>query len=79
MKIAALALLVAMISGFITSHVMGGQGAWAWVRALSLIHSSAWAARVGPAIRLNSPRCALVMGVRAVETMTASRISVSVG
>ena len=27
MKIAALALLVAMISGFITSHVMGGQGA----------------------------------------------------
>lgn len=33
MKIAALALLVAMISGFITSHVMGGQGAWAWVRA----------------------------------------------
>lgn len=33
MKIAALALLVAMISGFITSHVMGGQGVWAWVRA----------------------------------------------
>ncbi len=33
MKIAALALLAAMISGFITSHVMGGQGAWAWVRA----------------------------------------------
>lgn len=33
MKIAALALLVAMISGFITSHLMGGQGAWAWVRA----------------------------------------------
>lgn len=33
MKIAALALLVAMISGFITSHVMGGQGPWAWVRA----------------------------------------------
>ncbi|OXC89506.1 DUF445 domain-containing protein, partial [Achromobacter sp. KAs 3-5] len=33
MKIAALALLVAMVSGFITSHVMGGQGAWAWVRA----------------------------------------------
>ncbi|MCH4576963.1 DUF445 domain-containing protein, partial [Achromobacter xylosoxidans] len=26
MKIAALALLVAMISGFITSHLMGGQG-----------------------------------------------------
>lgn len=33
MKIAELALLVAMISGFITSHLMGGQGAWAWVRA----------------------------------------------
>ncbi|WMD23646.1 DUF445 domain-containing protein [Achromobacter seleniivolatilans] len=33
MKIAALALLVAMVSGFITSHVMGGQGVWAWVRA----------------------------------------------
>jgi uncharacterized membrane-anchored protein YjiN (DUF445 family) len=33
MKIAALALLVAMVCGFITSHVMGGQGAWAWVRA----------------------------------------------
>lgn len=33
MKIAALALLVAMVSGFITSHLMGGQGAWAWVRA----------------------------------------------
>ncbi|MGH8815104.1 MAG: DUF445 domain-containing protein [Achromobacter pestifer] len=33
MKIAALALLVAMVSGFITSHAMGGQGAWAWVRA----------------------------------------------
>ncbi|OAS98904.1 hypothetical protein A6I77_18625 [Achromobacter xylosoxidans] len=33
MKIAALALLVAMISGFITSHLMGGQGVWAWVRA----------------------------------------------
>src|SRR5690554_3261565 len=33
MKIAAAALLVAMISGFIVSHVMGGQGAWAWVRA----------------------------------------------
>lgn len=33
MKIAALALLAAMISGFITSHLMGGQGAWAWVRA----------------------------------------------
>lgn len=33
MKIAALALLVAMISGFITSHLMGGQDVWAWVRA----------------------------------------------
>lgn len=33
MKIAALALLAAMISGFITSHAMGEQGAWAWVRA----------------------------------------------
>ena len=33
MKIAALALLVAMVCGFITSHIMGGQGAWAWVRA----------------------------------------------
>src|SRR5690606_16215644 len=33
MKIGAAALLVAMICGFITSHVMGGQGVWAWVRA----------------------------------------------
>lgn len=33
MKILALALLAAMISGFITSRLMGGQGAWAWVRA----------------------------------------------
>jgi uncharacterized membrane-anchored protein YjiN (DUF445 family) len=33
MKIGAIALLVAMVSGFITSHAMGGQGAWAWVRA----------------------------------------------
>ncbi|OZI78589.1 DUF445 domain-containing protein [Bordetella genomosp. 6] len=29
----ALALLAAMIAGFVTSHLMGGQGAWAWVRA----------------------------------------------
>lgn len=33
MKIAAAALLATMISGFIVSHAMGGQGAWAWVRA----------------------------------------------
>src|SRR5690606_1361315 len=33
MKITAAALLVAMVSGFVVSHVMGGQGAWAWVRA----------------------------------------------
>lgn len=33
MKIVATALLVAMVSGFIISHLMGGQGAWAWVRA----------------------------------------------
>lgn len=33
MKIGAAVLLLAMISGFITSHVMGGQGVWAWVRA----------------------------------------------
>lgn len=33
MKIGAAALLVAMICGFITSHLMGGQGMWAWVRA----------------------------------------------
>ncbi|NGM86826.1 DUF445 domain-containing protein [Parapusillimonas sp. SGNA-6] len=33
MKIAAAALLAAMVSGFIISHLMGGQGAWAWVRA----------------------------------------------
>lgn len=33
MKIAAAALLVAMVSGFVVSHLMGGQGAWAWVRA----------------------------------------------
>src|SRR5690606_7416874 len=34
MKIGAIALLVAMICGFITSHVMGWQGIWAWVRAV---------------------------------------------
>lgn len=33
MKVAAAALLAAMISGFVVSHAMGGQGAWAWVRA----------------------------------------------
>src|SRR5690606_30902962 len=33
MKIGATGLLVAMICGLITSHVMGGQGGWAWVRA----------------------------------------------
>lgn len=33
MKIAALALLAAMTGGFLISHAMGGQGAWAWVRA----------------------------------------------
>ncbi|WP_353153173.1 DUF445 domain-containing protein [Pollutimonas bauzanensis] len=33
MKIVAAALLAAMVSGFIISHLMGGQGAWAWVRA----------------------------------------------
>lgn len=33
MKAWALVLLLAMLAGFIASHVMGGQGAWAWVRA----------------------------------------------
>ncbi|MDQ8032649.1 DUF445 domain-containing protein [Bordetella genomosp. 1] len=33
MQFWALVLLLAMLAGFITSHVMGGQGAWAWVRA----------------------------------------------
>src|SRR5690606_25295052 len=33
MKIGAAALLATMLAGFITSHAMGGQGAWAWVRA----------------------------------------------
>lgn len=33
MKIGATLLLLAMIGGFVTSHIMGGQGVWAWVRA----------------------------------------------
>lgn len=33
MKIGALALLAAMMGGFVLSHAMGGQGIWAWVRA----------------------------------------------
>ncbi len=33
MKIAAVALLAAMVGGFVASHAMGGQGVWAWVRA----------------------------------------------
>src|SRR6058998_662962 len=37
------------------------------------------AASVGPGVMLNSPRCALVSGVRAVETKTASRMIGSSG
>src|ERR1700761_446622 len=37
----------------------------------------AWAAMVGPSRLLNAPRYALPMGVRAVETMTASRMAIS--
>ncbi|MFU2052317.1 DUF445 domain-containing protein [Bordetella hinzii] len=33
MKRWALVLLLMMVAGFVTSHLMGGQGAWAWVRA----------------------------------------------
>lgn len=33
MKRWALLLLLLMVAGFVTSHLMGGQGAWAWVRA----------------------------------------------
>lgn len=33
MKIGALVLLAATLSGFALSHAMGGQGVWAWVRA----------------------------------------------
>ncbi|WP_407059578.1 DUF445 domain-containing protein [Pseudoxanthomonas sp. GW2] len=33
MKAIALAMLLAMVAGFATSHVMGNQGAWAWVSA----------------------------------------------
>ena len=33
MKRGALALLIAMIAGFVLSHAMGAQGVWAWVRA----------------------------------------------
>jgi hypothetical protein len=38
---------------------------------------TAKAASVAPEVMLNSPRCALVSGVRAVETMTASRMTMS--
>lgn len=33
MKMAATALLVAMVAGFVLGHVMGNQGVWAWLRA----------------------------------------------
>ncbi|AHV91250.1 hypothetical protein D554_3311 [Bordetella holmesii 30539] len=33
MKRWALVLLLMMVAGFVTSHLMGGQGVWAWVRA----------------------------------------------
>jgi len=33
MKLGALGLLAAALAGFALSHAMGGQGAWAWVRA----------------------------------------------
>src|SRR5690606_33398361 len=33
MKAIAVAMLLAMVAGFVISHVMGNQGAWAWVSA----------------------------------------------
>lgn len=33
MKAIALAMLLAMLAGFVLSHAMGNQGAWAWVSA----------------------------------------------
>ncbi len=33
MKAGALVLLAATLTGFAVSHIMGGQGVWAWVRA----------------------------------------------
>ncbi|GAB3514151.1 DUF445 domain-containing protein [Pseudoxanthomonas daejeonensis] len=33
MKAIALAMLLAMLAGFVLSHVMGNQGVWAWVSA----------------------------------------------
>jgi len=33
MKAIALAMLLAMVAGFVTAHVMGNQGVWAWVSA----------------------------------------------
>ncbi|WP_028920666.1 DUF445 family protein [Pseudoxanthomonas suwonensis] len=33
MKTIALAMLLAMVAGFVTSHAMGNQGVWAWVSA----------------------------------------------
>ena len=33
MKAIAVAMLLAMVAGFVLSHAMGNQGAWAWVSA----------------------------------------------
>ena len=33
MKAIALAMLLAMLAGFVLSHAMGNQGAWVWVSA----------------------------------------------
>ncbi|WP_374013434.1 DUF445 domain-containing protein [Pseudoxanthomonas koreensis] len=33
MKAIAVAMLLAMVAGFVLAHVMGGSGAWAWVSA----------------------------------------------
>ena len=33
MKAIAVAMLLAMVAGFVTSHVMGNRGVWAWVSA----------------------------------------------
>src|SRR5690606_36991073 len=33
MKAIALAMLLAMVAGFVTAHVMGNQGVWAWASA----------------------------------------------
>ena len=33
LRLIAVAMLLAMVAGFVTSHAMGNQGVWAWVSA----------------------------------------------